>query len=227
MPATDNPEILNKSKHESPTVSKMSDKETKKRLSKFFFDPNVPVTWLGIDFSQVRILEKGGAEKNEADEKNEKISTVSFKEWNDLVLAEKKRYDIGGALRHDKITYSNNYVNTKNDTIKIDRLFITDKNQLNYLSPAILQSDINTYHLDSKEGYGLVFIVESLDNQRKETNTWVTLIDMKSGQVLIAEKMRANAGGVGLRNFWARGFHNTINDVKERKYPEWKLQHKK
>lgn len=210
--ASEPPEII-KSSSPSP---KLSNKEKKQSLSKFFIDPKAQITWLGIDFSDVRLLEK------ENSEESEKISGAYFREWNDLVILEEKRYDIEGAFHHNKITYNNSYINSKNDTIQVGRLFVGDKNRLNHLNSNKIQNIINTYPLENKEGYGLVFIVESLDKLKKETNTWVTLIDMKTKQVLITEKMYANAGGVGLRNYWARGFHNTINDIKERKYAEWK-----
>ncbi len=115
-------------------------------------------------------------------------------------------------------------MNSKNDTIQVNRLYVQDKTSLNHIKSSDIQKIINTYPLENKTGYGLVFIVESLDRQKKETNTWVALIDMKTRQVLIAEKMYANVGGIGMRNYWARGFHNTINDIKERKYEEWKAK---
>ncbi|MES2593191.1 MAG: hypothetical protein V4608_15015 [Bacteroidota bacterium] len=220
------PTVTNRSAEvsKSSPFSPMSEKQKKARISKFFLDPEAQITWLGIDFSEVRL---SGSQKDEDKEESEKISTTHFREWNELVLAEKKRYDISGALRHKKVLYHTNYVTGKNDTIQVGRLFTTDKFQLNHLNSDNIQRIVNAYPLESKEGYGLVFIVESLDKLKKETNTWVTLVDMKTRQVLITEKMYANAGGLGLRNYWARGFHNTINDIKERKYPEWKSKYKK
>lgn len=200
----------------------LSEKEKKQQTSSFFINPKTPVTWLGMDFSQVRLLDKDGNMKDGKNEQNEKFSSSYFGQWNDLITEEKKRYDIGGALRHTSIAYSIAHLNTKNDTIQVDRLYAKDKNSLNHLNSTVIQNIVNTYPSDIKTGYGLVFIVESLDRQKKETTTWVALIDMKTQQVLITERMHANVGGIGMRNYWARGFHNTINDIKERKYEEWK-----
>ncbi len=220
--------VSSETRKNSSAVKNLSEKKKEQQLSTFFINPNAPVTWLGIDFTKAQFLDKDGNLKDGNNEQNEKISGAYFKEWNELIIAEKKRYDISGALRHEKITFTTDHINNMNDTIQIERLFVPDNSILNHLNSDDIQNLVNTYPLNEKQqGYGLVFIVESLDRQKKETNTWVTLIDIKSKQVLITEKMRANANGLGMRNFWARGFHNTINDLKERKYPEWQSKYKK
>jgi hypothetical protein len=224
---TENPAVTApaaKTDKSSTAAKALSEKEKKKQLSAFFINLKTPVTWLGMDFSQVRLLDKDGNMKEGKNEQNEKFSNSLFGQWNALFTEEKKRYDIAGALRHASVSYSTDHVNSKNDTIQVNRLYVQDKTSLNHIKSSDIQNIVNTYPLENKTGYGLVFIVESLDRQKKETNTWVALIDMKTRQVLIAEKMYANVGGIGMRNYWARGFHNTINDIKERKYEEWKAK---
>lgn len=203
------------------TIPVKKSKRTKNsRLADLFWVPGTPITWLGIDFTNIKLLGKFSTLTKDSTKAN-------FKAWNDLIMDEKRKYDLNDAFYTKYVNYSVEHINKRNDSIKAERLFVSNANSLNHLNPGAIQKTVNTYNLEGKEGLGLVFIVESFDKLKEKSTVWIAIIDMSTNEVLLTEKIVANPGGGGLKNYWARGFYNTINIIEEKKYPEWKKKYKK
>ena len=65
-----------------------------------------------------------------------------------------------------------------------------------------VQKIISDYKSD-KDGYGLVFVVESFNKTAVQGAIWVTYFDIKSKKVVFTTKLTSKPMGFGLRNFWA------------------------
>ena len=182
----------------------------------FFNNTGIPLTYLGIDFYQARLINDPNA--NASDVKGRIYGSM-----NDVVVTEAKNYDIQGAF-HRNVTSDLTAITARNE--KIDAKDITSSNtaDFNRLTEADIAAEIKALNLKGKDGYGLVFIMEGMKKEEKKSfgSVWVTLIDMKTKKVLMAERMEQEATGIGFRNFWVSIIKKTINEVEKRKGKAWK-----
>jgi hypothetical protein len=47
---------------------------------------------------------------------------------------------------------------------------------------------------------------------------------MKTGEVLLQQRLRGEPGGIGLRNYWANSVYRIIKDIKYYYYFAWKAK---
>ena len=70
-----------------------------------------------------------------------------------------------------------------------------------------IQSFVDQYNLESKEGIGVLFIAESLNKNAEEAYYHFVAINMKTRKVLLHERLRGEPKGFGLRNYWANSIY--------------------
>lgn len=180
-----------------------------------FASPEPPVTYLGIDFTQARLIGDAGAVATDLKDRH-------FPGINQVVINEPKKYDLTKAFKRTSITNDiavTEAVNAKLDAEKIKSSNTADENRLN---AAEIQKVVNNYNLDGKKGVGLVFIVEGLNKTGAKGSMYVTFIDMGSKKVLFTERMTGKAGGFGYKNYWAKSVYEVLEDIEKSKYKEWK-----
>jgi len=86
-----------------------------------------------------------------------------------------------------------------------------------------INSIINGYAVgEKKQGIGVVFIVESFNKGQQQGTVYVTIFDIKTKKVLIKEKIIGKAGGIGIRNYWAKSIFNVMVQVEKTFYKQWK-----
>jgi hypothetical protein len=54
---------------------------------------------------------------------------------------------------------------------------------------------------------------------------WVTFIDMKTRQILFTERMVAEPGGFGLRNYWAGAIKGVLEKMRKKEYEMWRKKY--
>ena len=69
------------------------------------FRADVQVTWLGIDFSHVKLIGNFSEFFDAGEKSTWQIRDVYFPRWNAIVLEEPAKYDIRGMLRKADIGY--------------------------------------------------------------------------------------------------------------------------
>ena len=89
------------------------------------------------------------------------------------------------------------------------------------------QTDINNivedYNFSNiKQTIALVFIVERLDKAKEQAVFWVTLINSRTKEIILTERMIGKPGGFGFRNYWAGAVYDIIKQIKKKKYKQWK-----
>jgi hypothetical protein len=183
------------------------------------FRKDSPVTWLGIDFSHVRLIGNFSEFYEFGEKSNVQIITSYFPKWNHIIFEESDKYDIRGMLRRMDIDYDIEMV--------MDRNYRTDPDSLESyntrrFSDADIQSFVNQYNLAGRDGIGVVFIAECLNKCYKEAFYHFVAINMKSGEVIFHKRLRGEPSGIGLRNYWANSLYKVINDIKCYYYNNWK-----
>ena len=187
--------------------------------SSLFNNSKVPVTWMGVDFTQVKVLGETGT-----------VSAVEmidlFGKINDLIINESEKYNIREALRRTEVPYDLDAVTKANAGIDPDELISNKSGDKGRVSEETIAKAVKKY-TSKAEGAGLVFFMETLDKPIEKAVMWVTFFDLGSGNVLLTEKLEGKAQGFGFRNHWARPVYNVLKDIEKKRYDAWKSKYRK
>ena len=179
-----------------------------------FNSTEVPITYLGVDFSQARLTGDAEAIADDFKEKH-------FPGINQVVINEPKKYDIAKALKRSTVTNDIAVTESANSKIEADKIKSASAEE-NRLDAAAIANIVNSYELSGKSGVGLVFIVENLNKTSAKGSMYVTFIDMATKKVLFTERMTGKAGGFGNKNYWAKTVYEVIEQIEKSKFKEWK-----
>ena len=176
------------------------------------------MVWLGVDFSEVRYF---GDEKDAVE--GEAIKSV-FDRINNLIVSEADKYNLERAFHNKMISTEIEAVAKVNDATDDTQILSEDKSDYSRMNPTFIQQMVKRYDVDTKQGVGVVFIVEAMDKAKPEAAIWVTYIRMSDQSVLLTKRLEEKAGGFGLRNFWAKAIFNGLVSVEKKEYNKWKKQ---
>ena len=170
--------------------------------------------WLGLDFSNTKLLGREGFNDPK------KIIDHYFIAWNQLIFDEGEKYDVKKAFKLKQLYTDDSYFDAINSTVKLNELFV-DR------SYSLSESDINNiveeYNFSNiKQTIALVFIVERLDKAKEQAVFWVTLINSRTKEIILTERMIGKPGGFGFRNYWAGAVYDIIKQIKKKKHKQWK-----
>lgn len=183
-------------------------------LKEFFSSSEVPLTYLGVDFTHAKVL-------NEIAANNLDIRDRQFPAINQVIANESKKYDFQTAFSKSVVDKDISFVNAKNAKIDAEKISESGSDAV-HLKKADIDAIIKKYDFGGKKGIGLIFIMESMNKASVEAAMYVTLIDMASRKVLLTERMTAKPAGFGFRNYWAKTVYEVLNEIKKSKYKEWK-----
>lgn len=192
-------------------------------LKEFFGNKATQLTYLGIDYTKNLVINDGDA--NTAD-----ITGRLYSAMNDLVIKEQysKNYDIGRAFgRKNAINIDSNAVNANNKKIDSKIILSSRKSDFKRLKEADIKNCVEALSLEGKEGIGLIFIMEGMKKTAGKGYgaVWITLINMKTKEVLMTERDEHEADGFGFRNYWVSVIRRTIMEIDWSKYKDWKKKY--
>lgn len=179
------------------------------------------IYWLGIDFSHVKLIGDFAhfAEAGEAGPLT--IKHKYFPAWNNLILTEYTKYDVGGMFRKESINFKTNAITKINAAASIEEM--EDESEPYYKKEDI-QNFIKGYDFEVKEGIGMLFVAESLNKYREKGKYHFVAINLATNEILLYEVFEGPASGIGLRNYWARSFYEVIIQIRDHKFREWKKE---
>jgi len=174
------------------------------------------ITWYGIDYT--RAVFKGPFPEDKM--------TIFYHGWNQLMIDEQDKYDIGKAL-HKKVVIND----------------ITDVEQRNNISQAIihkatlgndslvvtrpeLRDIITAYQSKQNHGFGVVFIAVQYNKKTDMGTHFIVIFDIASRKILLTQRYECSTleFGIGRRNYWAGSIYNTFK-VMPYYYKKWKKQY--
>jgi hypothetical protein len=183
-------------------------------------DKNVPVTWLGLDFTDAKLIgDRQGLGS---------ISDIKYliKSWNDLIEHEyERKYNIGAALRKSKAELKINVTRTHNDELDPSEMLSNNESDHLRLNEDDIAAIIKQYDFDGLTGLGLMFNVESFNKLKNESVVWVTFIDLASKEVIMTSRMQSRPGGANLRNQWGNAMADVIERIRGREFDAWKKKY--
>jgi hypothetical protein len=188
-------------------------------IKEVFNNSETPLVYLGIDFSETRVLDQGNAD----DIRNRLYGSI-----NQLVVDEFKKFDIKGAFRKSYVENYISAVSDMNQKANLSDIISNNPSDFTRLKESDISSHAKKLDVKGKTGIGLVFVVEALRKIEKKGDAaiWVTFVDLKTKKVLMTERVIEDAkGGFGFRNFWASTIKELIDDIDKHKFKDWKKQY--
>jgi hypothetical protein len=188
-------------------------------LKSVFTDSEVPLTYLGIDFTKNHLLDIG----NPDDIRNRIYGSI-----NELIANEPKKFDLAGAFSKSNVPHDFSAVTKNNAKININDILSTNSADFNRLKEADINSVVKALDISGKTGIGLLFVMEAMRKVDKKGDAaiWVTLVDMKTKKVLMTQRVESDTkGGFGFRNYWASTIKNLIDNIDKKLYKEWKSKY--
>ena len=170
--------------------------------------------WLGLDFSNTKLLGREGFNDPK------KIIDHYFIAWNQLIFDEGEKYDVKKAFKLKQLYTDDSYFDAINSTVKLNELFVDRSYSL---SKSDIKNIVEDYSfINIKQEIVLVFIVERLDKSKEQAIFWVTLINSRTKEIILTERMIGKPGGFGFRNYWAGAVYDIIKQIKKKKHKQWK-----
>jgi hypothetical protein len=179
-------------------------------------------TWLGIDYSHVKLIGDFSQFQEIGEVSPAKLKNTYFHSWNNLVLNERTKYDIGLALRKKNIQYDISEAIVKNAETSLEDLAAINAP---FYNEAKIQEFVSGYSFKDKNGIGILFIAESLNKSSEEAYYHVVLINLSTKQILIQDRIKGEPSGIGLRNYWAATVYHVMKKIEKTQYKAWKSKY--
>lgn len=188
------------------------------QTSKNIFDQATPIVYLGIDFTQAKVI--GEPTVNETE-----IRDRHFPGINNAVVNQSNQYDIAGALNRSEVSSDLSQVTARNKNIPVQQIKSDRVADFAHLKSTDIQKLVGAYSFAGKAGIGLLFVVDGMSKPEQAASIYVTLINLSNKQVLLTERLEGKGGGFGFRNYWARSIEDIIKKIGNSKYNEWKKKY--
>lgn len=173
------------------------------------FDKKTPVTWLGMDFSQMKFIGSEEAYKKEVI--NAEFVGKYIPLWENFFLKEPKKYNPARAVHRDTVHFAMNVTEKVNSALT-KNFFDTDPGHFKTLTEKDIDAIIKNYDFLGNKGIGMLLIVEGMDKGRAQGGAWVTFVDMDKKTVLYTVFRTGNSRGFGFRNYWAHPWPVILDD---------------
>ena len=183
------------------------------------FNKDVEITWLGLDFTNARLL--GDREKYGSESDVKHLMTA----WNELILNEPEKFDVAKAVGRSKVTNAIDVVNDRNSEVDAQAIFTEDQKDYLHIKPADVDGIVSGFDFKGKTGIGLVFIVESFSKPNVEGSMYVTFVNMGSKEVLFTERLAAEPKGFGMRNYWAGCVFGVLTKMQKKEFENWRKKY--
>ena len=189
------------------------------KVEDIFTPSNTPITWLGIDFSQVKLIGQFAQFADFGNKTAANIKLEFFPEWNSMIIREPSKYDVKAMIRKERIEYNTKWVNEKNKQTPIENLEAVN---LPEYSKEFIAEHVKEQRYGFSEGFGMLFFVEYLNKTTELAKIHFLVIDMQSREIVLQDTFESKPGGIGIKNYWAKSFSNVIKTITDDRYFVWK-----
>jgi hypothetical protein len=180
---------------------------------------DVPITYIGIDFSKLKFLGAATQFGDAGDITNSALVTKYFPAWNNLFITEKDKYDVGKAMGKD-VPYELNLTIKTNEKLANKNFFYSESESFEHLSIDDINTIAKSYKNSKANGVVMFFVAETFSKARESAAVWVVYADAAKGDVVLAERLVVKPGGIGFRNYWAKTFAHALKDIKSN-FKKW------
>jgi hypothetical protein len=178
------------------------------------FTSDVPFVYLGIDFTQVRVVNDYSATAGD-------IKGRQFAGINQLMLSEQKKFDWQKALSKTNFSTDISLVMAQNEKTDESKIMSTNTADETRLKAEDIEKLVKQYNFAGKKGFGMIVFMEALSKTHENGTMWVTFINLETKKVVLTERMIGKAQGFGFRNYYSYTVYKVIQEVKKNKFDEW------
>ena len=183
------------------------------------FNPNVPITWLGLDYSLTQFVGVHTA-TNTHTITNDEFRDRYTLELNELMTDEPKKFDFAKATHRAIVKDAPDVAEDANKALN-KLFFLNDANAYVPIMETTIATAVKNYNFKNNQGIGLIFFTDEMNKITGLSSVWVTFVDMQSKTVLYSKFMVVKANGYGFRNYWANPYYHIIKDMAS-DFDSWK-----
>jgi len=178
------------------------------QTTKDIYNPKVPLTWLGVDFTQLKVIKDEGIEgdKTTASE----ITTKYMPGWNELFLTEPKKYNVASSVDRSKVNYAIDVTKDANAKVNDASLFSFKATDYQLLDKDKIAQLVASYDFKDQKGLGMMIFMEGIDKMREEGSGWITFVNMDEHKLIFTKQFTGKSGGFGFRNYWAKSIYEML-----------------
>lgn len=193
-------------------------------MSDLFNKSDVKLTWLGVDYSKMKLIgDFSQLTDTTSGNNSDQLRKRYFQELNNLFVAEPNKYDFKSMFKKESIS------NDIEMMIKLNQSKVFDDiiayTPPNYSTDKI-KDFVSEYNIRSKDGIGIMLITDALNKNLKEATYHLVILNLKTKEILLQQKIIGNARGFGFRNYWAGSVYHLIKQVNSNYYKKWKKEYK-
>ena len=189
------------------------------KVKDLFQASETQITWLGIDFSKVKLIGQFSQFADIGTKSAANMKLEFFPEWNSMIIREPSKYDVKGMIKKERIEYNTKWVTENNKKTPTEDLEAVN---LPEYSKEFIQEHIKEQRYGISNGLGILFFVEYLNKTTEIAKIHFIAVDMDSRDIILHDTMESKPGGIGIKNYWAKSFSNTISLINSERYFIWK-----
>lgn len=184
------------------------------------FDSEVPVTWLGVDFTALRFIGPASGWGSESTKSPSEMRDTYFQAWNDMIKKEPQNFKIAEAISRIEISSWYEAVEKVNEKTNKKEIFSESSSDYQTLTEEEIKKMVKQYDIKKMKGIGFVLIAEGMNKNIEEASYWATFIDLSTKQVLFTKQVTGKAVGFGFRNYWLGSIKNVFKKMKK-EFKNW------
>ena len=85
-----------------------------------FFKPDTKISWLGIDFTHVKLIGEFSQVSGMSETSSAQIASAYFPAWNNIILNEPEKYDLKSMLKKEQIYFDIDMIMKMNASVTSD-----------------------------------------------------------------------------------------------------------
>lgn len=183
-----------------------------------FKSSSTKVTWLGIDFSHLKLIGDISAKQRLA-LTPDTIKNKYFPAWNQLIITEHRKYDIPNMFRLRSVAKNIEKITQVNAETDTEEMIDTENPDYTF---EYIQEFLEKTNFEL-EGIGFLLIAESFDETKEIGRYIFVAINLNdNNSILIYKRITGEPGGVTFRNYWSKTYFEVILKITEELYPKWK-----
>lgn len=182
-----------------------------------FTEPRI--VWFGIDYSLVKMKGEYEAPGHPFYKSPQRIVEDFFETWNSVVVGEPGKYNVKRAF--EKKMLENDIMVVEKRNAKVDPSTLVTLQDYTITKDQIAYAVSEYSSLTNKQGLGVVFFAECLNNVDKVGSYYVTFFDIATNEVLICERVMGKPVGAKLDTYWAGSIADALGDA-HKLYKSWK-----
>jgi hypothetical protein len=194
------------------------------------FDKNVPITWVGVDYSLTTFI---GTPTNTTasfnawtvvkTQDNGVVTVDEFRDsytaqWNQLFIDEQKKYDVAKATGRASVNYDIDVCIKADKKLTQKTFFSNNPSDFHTKTEADVINAVKNYDFGKNHGLGMMFFVEGMDKGTTLEGLWVTFVNMDTHTVLLTKYEQSKCQGSGFRNYWAKAMYVALKEMDLKKW---------